>query len=94
MNYNITQNINNKHLFFDKDILYANKTVSFDIIKENISKFTDFYQISRNPNITWDIINENNEIQWNFQGLSANVFTKSYDIYLDNKLFNYNHQYN
>ncbi len=43
-----------------------------DIIQDNLEKPWDWYEISKNWNITWDIILDNLEKPWDWCGISCN----------------------
>lgn len=42
----------------------------FRIIKDNSDKPWDWYHLSQNPNITWDIVEANLDKPWDLIGLS------------------------
>ena len=44
----------------------------FQFIKDNSDKPWDFRLLSKNPNITWDIVQANPDKPWNFNYLSEN----------------------
>ena len=44
----------------------------FQFIKTNPDKPWDFWSLSRNPNITWDIVKANPDKPWDFWSLSGN----------------------
>ena len=45
----------------------------FSFILENPDREWDWDEISKNPNITWDIIRENPDREWNwYHGISYN----------------------
>lgn len=58
------------------NLISDNSNITWDIIKENIDKPWDWYDIKNNPNITWDIIRCNpKELNrlWSFDS----IYTKS-----------------
>ena len=64
--------------------IMSGKFIKF--INENPEKPWSWDCISRNPNITWDIIEANPEKPWNWKGISYNRFSKHHtQIY--NKIF-------
>ena len=44
----------------------------FNFIKKHFDKPWNFYYLSKNPNITWDIVEANPDKLWNWYGLSKN----------------------
>ena len=44
----------------------------FSFIIDTPDKEWNWYNISCNPNITWDIIRDNPEIEWDWLGISSN----------------------
>jgi len=44
----------------------------FQFVLDHSNKRLDFYDISRNENITWEIIQENPYFPWNMSGISRN----------------------
>ena len=87
LNPNITWNIviNNINKKWNYRSLMLNSTVTFDILQNNKDKLdpSDYYlTLSLNPNITWNIIDLNSTIHWNYEHLSMNLFTKAYNDYL------------
>ena len=44
----------------------------FQFILDNPDEFWDWYELSRNPNLTWDIVLQNPDNQWDWVGLSRN----------------------
>ena len=55
--------------------------------KNNPDKKWDYISLSRNPNITWDIVNANPDIEWDYLALSCNKMTK--DPFFQNKQLSY-----
>jgi len=50
------------------------RRVATQIVQENPDKLWDYYDLSRNPNITWKIVQENPEKPWDYNNLSKNTF--------------------
>ena len=48
----------------------------FDYIKNNPDKPWDWGNLSRNPNVTWDIVVANPDKPWNYRELSFNEMKK------------------
>ena len=48
----------------------------FDYIKNNPDKQWNYHQLSRNPNVTWDIVAANPDKPWNYEQLSCNKMYK------------------
>ena len=53
---------------------YLKINVTWDIIKDNLIRFWDWYKISRNPNITMKFIKDNPDKNWNWDYISRNSF--------------------
>jgi len=41
-------------------------------VRENLDKPWSYYYLSKNPNITWDIVKENPKLQWHCYSMSEN----------------------
>jgi len=48
----------------------------WNLVKKYPNKPWDCYFLSQNPNITWEIVSQNLDKKWNWEGLSRNYFTK------------------
>ena len=48
----------------------------FNFIVKYSDKHWDWWSLSENPNITWDIVETNLDKSWNWKLLSENKFTK------------------
>jgi hypothetical protein len=57
---------------FDDNILET----WFDYIKLNPDKRWNYYNLSKNPNITWDVVAAHPDKPWNYYALSNNPMTK------------------
>ena len=44
----------------------------FQFILDNPEKGWDYWGLSKNPNITWEIVKKHPEFNWNYYGLSSN----------------------
>ena len=44
----------------------------FQFVKDNPNKKWDYYELSENPNITWEIVQANPDKPWNYNQLSIN----------------------
>ena len=51
-----------KHIVTYNDWSSVSSFITFDIVKDNLDKPWDYDALSRNPNITWDIVTENPDI--------------------------------
>jgi len=52
----------------------------FQFILDNPDKPWDWDKLSRNPNVTWDIVQQNTDIPWDWYVLSANPDITTWDI--------------
>ena len=77
---NLTWNFvkNNPNIDWNYDDLLQNPNTTLDRIKELISldvlKYKSssvYHNLSRNPNITWEIIKNNPNLNWNYKHLSS-----------------------
>ena len=57
----------------------------FSFIIENPDKPWNWYNLSQNRNITWDIIQNNPEKLWDFYYISDNTFTKEKEEFIRQK---------
>ena len=67
---------------------YINKEWSqyfFKFILDNHDKDWDWWSISKNPNITMDIIRDNPEKPWDWNWISMNSFTKEKEQFINRK---------
>lgn len=48
----------------------------YDYILLHPEKPWNYVHLSRNPNITWEIVSSNSQIKWDYQLLSNNKMTK------------------
>ncbi len=56
-----------------------------DIIQKNPDKPWKWCWVSQNPNITWEIINNNLDKNWNLNSLSQNTFQAEKEAFIRNK---------
>ena len=54
----------------------------FQYIKDNPYIIWNYYWLSSNPNITWEIVQENYHIKWNFIRLVKNTMDKAREDYM------------
>ena len=59
------------------------------MILSNPDKPWDYLNISRNPNITWEIIDQNKFKPWYYNYISGNPMTFRYKKYLEKRLEEY-----
>ena len=61
----------------------------FQFILDNPDKPWDWDKLSRNPNVTWDIVQQNPDIPWDWSQLSFNEMTNARKHFFDKKLKEY-----
>ena len=54
-------------------------------ICDNEGKDLDWVDLSKNPNITWDIIQNNPDKEWNWMMISLNTMEKGKEKWIDDK---------
>ena len=54
-------------------------------INDNLDKSWNWFEISRNPNITMKNINDNPDIDWDWSEISRNPFTKEKEEFIEQK---------
>ena len=57
----------------------------FQFIKDNPDKPWNYYELSYNPNITWEIVQENPNKPWNYYNLSKNEINKPREEFIRKK---------
>ena len=65
----------------------------FQFILNNPNKPWNYYPLSKNPNITWEIVINNLQIKWSYKDLSENPMTKQFNDYMEKKEEIYNTAY-
>jgi len=53
-------------------VLSKNPNITWDIVKENITKPWNYASLSTNPSITWEIIQANPDISWSYYWFCEN----------------------
>ena len=59
----------------------------FDFVKQNPDKPWNWHGISRNPNVTWEIIQANPDKPWHWSEISRNPMTSARNNYIRTELF-------
>ena len=55
-------------------------------ILDNPDKPWDYLCLSKNPNITWEIVKDNPDIAWDYRRLSNNTMSKSKEAFIKKEL--------
>ena len=72
-----TQKKDQKIIQHVQDSIFKKWTnIYWEFILENEDKYINWYNISRNPNITWDIIQANPDKNWKCKSWNPNIFKK------------------
>ena len=59
------------------------------LINDNPDKPWNWRGISKNPNITWDIIKNNPDKPWNWNGISRNPFSYEKELFIEKRMKEY-----
>lgn len=72
-----------KHLPWNYKELSSNEFITWNMVRNNLSKPWDWFELSKHKVVTFDIIQDNAFLRWNWKSISQNP-NITFDIIINN----------